>query len=228
MGMAAQLGVGIGGDYPLSAVITSEFASTRARGRLMTAVFASQGWGQLGMFGPKSCFSRTDMLSAASLVGLIVVVAFKDVIRHSPDQVDYTWRLLIGLGTIPAVIALYFRLTIPETPRFTLDIDRNIGRAARDIKNALTTKSYGVYVDDDEVDEPRIIAPRASSTDFITYFSKLKNFKVLFGTAYSWFALDVRAVSNKQSPRAHLRIGSLLYADSQQCPDSWLNLRRCT
>ena len=38
-------GVGIGGDYPLSAVISSEFASTRTRGRLMTAVFAAQGWG---------------------------------------------------------------------------------------------------------------------------------------------------------------------------------------
>lgn len=42
------MGVGIGGDYALSAVIASEFASTRSRGRLMTAVFASQGWGYLG------------------------------------------------------------------------------------------------------------------------------------------------------------------------------------
>jgi PHS family inorganic phosphate transporter-like MFS transporter len=40
------MGVGIGGDYPLSAVITSEFAARRIRGRMMTAVFASQGWGQ--------------------------------------------------------------------------------------------------------------------------------------------------------------------------------------
>ena len=39
------MGVGIGGDYPLSAVISSEFASTKIRGRMMTAVFASQGWG---------------------------------------------------------------------------------------------------------------------------------------------------------------------------------------
>ena len=45
----AQMGVGIGGDYPLSAVISSEFASTHIRGRLMTAVFASQGWGYFGM-----------------------------------------------------------------------------------------------------------------------------------------------------------------------------------
>lgn len=44
------MGIGIGGDYPLSAVISSEFSSTRIRGRLMTAVFANQGWGQLGTF----------------------------------------------------------------------------------------------------------------------------------------------------------------------------------
>lgn len=39
------LGIGIGGDYPLSAVISSEFASTRIRGRMITATFAAQGWG---------------------------------------------------------------------------------------------------------------------------------------------------------------------------------------
>jgi PHS family inorganic phosphate transporter-like MFS transporter len=34
-------------------------------------------------------------------------------------------------------------------------------------------------------------APKASRRDFIKYFSKLENFKVLFGTSYSWFALDI-------------------------------------
>lgn len=42
------MGVGCGAAYPLSAIIVSEFAPIRTRGRLMTAVFASQGWGQLG------------------------------------------------------------------------------------------------------------------------------------------------------------------------------------
>jgi len=42
------MGLGIGGDYPLSAVISSEFASTKIRGRMMTAVFAAQGWGNFG------------------------------------------------------------------------------------------------------------------------------------------------------------------------------------
>ena len=37
------LGSGIGGDYPMSAVVTSEFASTKHRGRMMAAVFSMQG-----------------------------------------------------------------------------------------------------------------------------------------------------------------------------------------
>jgi len=141
----------------------------------MTAVFAFQGWGQL----------------AASLVGLVVVAAFKDPIQQSISNVDYAWRLLIGLGCVPAVIALYFRLTIPETPRFTMDIDRNVGRAVRDIRNALVANEYTVRADDDTIGEPRVRAPRTSINDFITHFSKPENLKVLVGTAYSWFALDI-------------------------------------
>ncbi|KAN0093057.1 phosphate transporter [Tylopilus felleus] len=171
------MGVGVGGDYPLSAIISSEFAATRSRGRLMTAVFAFQGWGQF----------------ASSLVGIVVVAAYKDAILKAPFPcalpVDYTWRLLIGLGCVPGVIALYFRLTIPETPRFTMDIERNIDQAAQDIDNVLVS---GRYIEDpDAIVSQRVKAPRASRADFIAHFSKWKNGKVLLGTAYSWFALDI-------------------------------------
>jgi PHS family inorganic phosphate transporter-like MFS transporter len=37
------LGVGLGGDYPLSAVITSEYSSARHRGAMVAAVFSMQG-----------------------------------------------------------------------------------------------------------------------------------------------------------------------------------------
>jgi PHS family inorganic phosphate transporter-like MFS transporter len=37
------MGIGIGGDYPLSAIITSEFAGKKYRGAMMAAVFAMQG-----------------------------------------------------------------------------------------------------------------------------------------------------------------------------------------
>ncbi|KAF9446766.1 inorganic phosphate transporter [Macrolepiota fuliginosa MF-IS2] len=171
------MGVGIGGDYPLSAVISSEFASTRIRGRMMTAVFASQGWGNF----------------AAALVALIVTAAYKDSILASPTvvnvgNVDPLWRLLIGLGCVPGVIALYFRLTIPETPRFTMDIERNIQQASSDIKTVLTG---GPSVKDEDAPIHRADAPKATWGDFVRHFGKWENGKVLLGTSYSWFALDI-------------------------------------
>ncbi|KAI0267662.1 phosphate transporter [Gloeopeniophorella convolvens] len=170
------MGIGIGGDYPLSAVISSEFAATRTRGRLMTAVFASQGWGNF----------------TAALVSLIVVDAYKNGIIHDDinhlNHVDFCWRLLIGLGCVPGVIALYFRLTIPETPRFTMDIERNIKQATQDIENVLSTGDF--YVDPDAAVQ-RVQAPKATRRDFLNHFGKWQNLKVLIGTAYSWFALDI-------------------------------------
>lgn len=98
------------------------------------------------------------------------------------------WRILIGFGAVPGVVALYFRLTIPETPRFTMDIERNLDQAADDIRAVLSGKHPRV---DDDVFIQRIDAPKASWADFKGHFGKWENFKVLFGTAYSWFAIDV-------------------------------------
>jgi PHS family inorganic phosphate transporter-like MFS transporter len=170
------MGVGIGGDYPLSAVISSEFASTKIRGRMMTAVFANQGWGQF----------------TAALIAFIITAAYKDSILAEKsttqlNSVDFMWRLLIGLGAVPGCIALYFRLTIPETPRFTMDIERNIDQASHDIQAVL---AGAPKADEDEFVQ-RIDAPKASWADFKAHFGQLKNFKILFGTSYSWFALDI-------------------------------------
>ncbi|KAG6827981.1 hypothetical protein H0H92_009807 [Tricholoma furcatifolium] len=171
------MGIGIGGDYPLSAVISSEFASTRIRGRMMVGTFSAQGWGNF----------------CCALVGLIITVAYKHSILNDPSvdnpvHVDYMWRILIGLGAVPGVIALYFRLTIPETPRFTMDIERNVQQAATDIKNVLST---GNSPYDPDAIIQRVNAPRATWADFRAHFGKWENMKVLIGTSWSWFALDI-------------------------------------
>ncbi|KAG6841477.1 hypothetical protein C0991_010665 [Blastosporella zonata] len=171
------MGIGIGGDYPLSAVISSEFASTRIRGRMMTAVFSAQGWGNF----------------TAALVGFIIVSAYKNAILNDPSvdnpvHVDFIWRILIGLGCVPGVVALYFRLTIPETPRFTMDIERNVQQASDDIKNVLTIGNSAV---DPDAPVQRVNAPKASWADFRRHFGQWKNLKVLIGTSWSWFALDI-------------------------------------
>lgn len=127
---------------------------------------------------------------------MIVVVAYRDAIRNvnylSTDAVDYTWRLIVGLGCVPGLVAYCIRLTIPETPRFTMDVKGNITQATRDIDNILSLDRHTVarYA----VEEQRVVAPRASLTDFIAHFSNWDNLRVLIGTAYSWFALDVSAI----------------------------------
>ena len=121
----------------------------------------------------------------------MIVSAFKNSIIHDNfndlKHIDYCWRLLIGLGCVPGVVALYFRLTIPETPRFTMDVERNVAQASQDIDNVMATGDF--YVDPDAAVQ-RVEAPKATRRDFLAHFGQWKNFKVLFGAAYSWFALD--------------------------------------
>ena len=139
---------------------------------------------------------------AASIVALVIVSAYKGVLLNSTDPrtpvpgpgavtsiewVDVMWRLLIGLGCVPGAVALYFRLTIPETPRFTMDIACDVQQAARDVGDFLNTGAY--YVDPDVAIE-RVSAPKASRSDFAAYLAQKGNWRLLLGTAYSWFALD--------------------------------------
>lgn len=175
------LGVGVGGDYPLSSVIASEFAPRRYRGRLMTTVFTAQGWGNF----------------VSSLVALLTILAHKNSILadnfNQSQHVDHCWRVLIGLGCVPGTIALYFRLTIPETPRFTMDIERDVQRASADIQNMLSDRgpNMAVYWVEPDAIVQRAEAPRRSRRDFIRYFGQSNNLRLLFGVAYSWFAIDV-------------------------------------
>ena len=67
------LGIGIGGDYPVSATIMSEYSGKQSRGRMVGLVFAMQGLGLI--FGP---------LFASILL--------------SPGMSDnYVWRILLGV-----------------------------------------------------------------------------------------------------------------------------------
>ncbi|KAF9910642.1 Inorganic phosphate transporter pho84 [Linnemannia zychae] len=171
------VGVGIGGDYPLSAVITSEFATTNRRGAMMAAVFAMQGFGYL----------------TTGIVAIILLAAFKSQIIADVNALDYVWRILIGFGCIPALVAVYFRLTIPETPRYVLDIENNLNKAERDVATVLKENRNHLQSEDDAADVA-VVNPataKGSFSDFCAYFSKWQNFKILFGTSMAWFALDV-------------------------------------
>ncbi|PRP84986.1 hypothetical protein PROFUN_07274 [Planoprotostelium fungivorum] len=108
------MGIGIGGDYPLSATITSEVSNKRRRGTLMSAVFSMQGFGQL--FG--------------GILSMITLACFKDSIIRDPMNLDFVWRIIMGFGAVPCVAVLYFRLTMPESPRFAKQKQSNDNKTA--------------------------------------------------------------------------------------------------
>lgn len=168
------MGIGIGGDYPLSSIISSEFSTTKWRGAIMAAVFSNQGLGQL----------------FAGLVALVVVSAYKSDLEGANSSLecvgncvkacDQMWRILVGFGCVPGSIALYYRLTIAESPRYSLDIqEHDILEKQADAEAAL------------DVHAEEIAPPKASFKDFWRHFGQWRYGKILIGTAGSWFFLDV-------------------------------------
>ena len=57
----------------------------------------------------------------ASLVSLCTLAAFNSAVYADQNNLDYVWRICIGLGAVPAFITVYFRLTLAETPRYQLE-----------------------------------------------------------------------------------------------------------
>ncbi|GMG21243.1 unnamed protein product [Ambrosiozyma monospora] len=186
------MGIGIGGDYPLSSIITSEFATTKWRGAIMGAVFANQGWGQL----------------LAGIVAIISVVGYKDQLHYANSAKECTyecqkacdqmWRILVGFGCVPGMIALYFRLTIPESPRYTFDVSMEIEKATADAAKFVAGEHGNAdvgdieYLQDTETNAPQPYSPpKASFKDFCSHFGQWKHGKILLGTAGTWFMLDI-------------------------------------
>lgn len=88
------------------------------------------------------------------------------------------------------------RLTIPETPRYTFDVARDIEQAQDDVKAYIQGKHEG-HPDElaratvNQAAKEQLEVPRASFRDFCRHYGKSKNFLLLLGTAGSWFCLDV-------------------------------------
>ncbi|ERM94889.1 hypothetical protein AMTR_s00009p00133710, partial [Amborella trichopoda] len=121
------LGFGIGGDYPLSATIMSEYANKRTRGAFIAAVFAMQGFGIL----------------AGGMVAIIVSAAFHAKFDSPPfekvgkastvPEADYVWRIIVMFGALPAALTYYWRMKMPETARYTALVAKDAKRAAAEM-----------------------------------------------------------------------------------------------
>jgi MFS family permease len=105
IGFRFLLGIGVGGDYPVSAVLMTEYANRKDRGRLVGLVFSAQALGLL--------------------VGPVIALA----LLGGGVGGDVAWRTLLALGAVPAAAVLYLRSKMPESPRYQAQV-RGLGEDA--------------------------------------------------------------------------------------------------
>jgi MFS family permease len=103
------LGFGVGGDYPVSAVLMSEYANRRDRGKLVGMVFSAQALGLI--VGP---------LVALALLG-------------AGSGNDVAWRVMLALGAVPAAAVVYLRTRMPESPRYQVYVQGRAEQASAEL-----------------------------------------------------------------------------------------------
>lgn len=166
--------MGIGGDYPLSATIMSEFSNVANRGAFVGSVFAMQGVGIL-------C-SATVALAVTSIFSHAFPAppfgTSVEAIRAStPPEADFVWRIVLAFGGVFAMLTMWARSSMPETPRWTLMVKRNVEKAASDIAGLVGQ------------DNTAGMAPLKPPMDLRTFLRLW--WKPLVGCSLSWFFLDI-------------------------------------
>ncbi|KAL3517695.1 hypothetical protein ACH5RR_020284 [Cinchona calisaya] len=174
------LGFGIGGDYPLSATIMSEYANKKTRGAFIAAVFAMQGFGILG----GGIFA---MIVSAAFEAKYPAPAYQvDALASTVPQADYVWRIILMVGAMPAILTYYWRMKMPETARYTALVAKDLKQANADMSKVLQV--------DIEAEQPKVEEKVGNPSNSFGLFSKefLKRHGLhLLGTTSTWFLLDI-------------------------------------
>ena len=155
------LGFGVGGDYPVSAVLMSEYANRKDRGKLVGMVVGTQALGLI--VGP---------LVALALLGAGV-------------SDDLAWRILLGLGAVPAAAVIYLRRKMPESPRYQVQVQGKAQQAA----DQIAAFTDGQVSGDGSGGQRHELGLRAFLTN--------RHWLILLaGTAGTWFLLDYAYYGN--------------------------------
>jgi MFS transporter, PHS family, inorganic phosphate transporter len=154
------LGIGIGGDYPVSATIMSEYSGKQTRGRMVGLVFAMQG------------------------AGLIVGPLVASILLGSGISNDFTWRILLALGAIPGLAVFYLRRKIQETPRFAA------AGGAHEEADAAVSHATGSAAPPRSAQESKARHPQGMLEGFAVLARSRRMLLWLIGTAGCWALLD--------------------------------------
>lgn len=193
-GFRVLMGIGIGGDYPMSAAVVSDRANLKSRGKLLAIIFSNQGWGNL----------------SGAVISVIVIACYKSsVLAGDTHKLSGAWRIMQGLALIPAFAVLYFRLTLVESTRFTQaraiqddpellakasaagvvvssEDDQSISKE----KSGLDSEDSSLHLENKAVGVSGYVGKKPRN-EFFEYFSQWKHLKHLIGTAGCWFLVDI-------------------------------------
>ncbi|KAF7316614.1 Metabolite transporter [Mycena chlorophos] len=184
------MGIGIGGDYPMSASVVADRANLNRRGTMVAFIFAMQGWGSF----------------IGGLVFIILMAIFKKGV-HDDDhtgQLNAVWRIYTGLIIVPAIITIIQRRMLPESTRMksvqAIRGDPSLIKKGHidGVKLESNEKVDGSASSVEEVKEVEaggLSATRAARSqawgDAREYYSEWRHLKILIGTTASWFLLDI-------------------------------------
>ncbi len=182
IGARFVLGLGIGGDYPVSAVLMSEYSNRRDRGKLVGLVFSMQA------------------------VGLVVGPLVAMTLLASGLSHDLTWRLLLALGAVPAASVIYMRSKMPESPRFQAQVR---GRSSLAVAQ-LDKFTGGVLTAHSVTSSATATGTRSSPSSLASSLSSQRStvlaflrdrrmLRLVIGTAGSWFLFDYAYYGNTLS-----------------------------
>ncbi|KAJ1382098.1 MFS transporter superfamily [Sesbania bispinosa] len=175
------LGFGIGGDYPLSAVIMSEYANQKTRGGFIAAVFAMQGIGILVAGG------------VAMLVSKLFLATYQadnfanDPVLSTQPEGDFVWRIVLMFGAFPAALTYYWRMKMPETARYTALVEGDHKKAVEDMTKVLD-KDIPLEASNTRI--PSMPSPTPTYGFFSSEFLNRHGLHLL-GTTSTWFLLDI-------------------------------------
>jgi len=101
---------------------------------------------------------------------------------------DIAWRLMLGLGAVPAAAVIYLRRRMPESPRYRARVVGDAAGAAKDI----AVYSGGVVNVTGADDKPARLT-------FGQFISNRRYLVYLLGTAGGWFVFDYAYYGNSVS-----------------------------
>lgn len=209
------MGIGIGGDYPMSSAAISDRSATARRGMLLAFTFSMQGWGNF----------------LGGVITLVIIYCYKSSIQAEDlAKLNGVWRIITGIVLVPCIGTLYHRIILPESQKYknarALQDNPDLLKKGLIASDTLPTQKQATNGHADNEKPPQVpsstnsgndvdivpdntaaeadaaettglgvhgatAAKKAAVREFIDYFKEPRHAILLFSTAANWFLLDI-------------------------------------